>query len=72
MNTRELKAQMARKGIRNVDLAKIMGISAQSVSLKANGYNPFMLKEVLCVAQALDLSMDLVNRIFFDDKLPQQ
>ncbi len=46
VNRRELKAQLVRQDMTASDLAKILGISRQAVSVKLNGRSKFSEDEI--------------------------
>lgn len=53
-----LRAEMRRHNKTNTDIGKILGISANSVSLKLNGKTPFTLEEIRRLANAFNCSLD--------------
>lgn len=66
MNCPELRASIARVGVSNRELAKILGLSEQSFYNKIQGETEFKGSEIKRLATALHLSMEEVNIIFFD------
>lgn len=50
-----LRAEMARKGKTQTDLAKIIGISQNSMSRKMNGSREFKLSEVVRICECLEI-----------------
>lgn len=55
MNANLLKAAMAEKGMNQAQLAKAIGISANSMSRKLNGKRDFSLSEVAAITEVLEL-----------------
>lgn len=66
MNVNLLKSKMALKGEAQIDLAKAMGITKASMSVKMQGKNPFKLEEVKFIANRYDLNNDEIVEIFLD------
>ena len=56
MNANLLKAAMAGKGMNQAQLAKAIGISANSMSRKLNGKRDFSLSEVAAITEVLELT----------------
>lgn len=69
MNYRELKAAIARADIPNKVLANRLGLSEQAYYNKVSGRTEFKNSEIKKMAEMLDLSMESVNRIFFDSSV---
>lgn len=65
MNRSELKAEIARHGISNRALAKELCISEQAFYNKLNGITEFKESEIKKLANALLLSPERVNLLFF-------
>ena len=53
-----LKAEMTRHNKTNSDVAKILKITANSVSFKLNGKSPFTIHEVWKLADVFNCSID--------------
>ena len=70
MNTTELNVAMIRKGETAKTLSQRIGRSHVAFNSKRCGDVTFTVHEVLSLAEALSLTLDQVNEIFFDDKLP--
>lgn len=66
MNYPSLRAAIAKAGTSNRTLANNLGISEQAFYNKAAGRSEFKNSEIKTLAKALNLSMTLVNEIFFD------
>ena len=65
MNTAELRAALARKGLTNREVSARLNISEQAFYNKVNGNTEFKNSEIKLLAQILGLSMEDVNIIFF-------
>lgn len=55
MNCNLLRAAMAEKGFTQAQLARAIGISANSMSRKINGRRDFSLSEVAAITEVLNL-----------------
>ena len=64
MDTNKLKAKFRENGLTQADVAKMIGISANSLSRKLNGKKDFKLGEVLLLCKALKISES--REIFLD------
>ena len=53
-----LRAEMRRHNKTNADIGKVLGISANSVSLKLNGKTSFTLEEIRQLADVFKCSLD--------------
>lgn len=51
-------------------MANALGISAASYQKREAGAVPFSDEEKIAIAKIFDLSIDQINEIFFDGKLP--
>ena len=65
MNTRELAAELARKGLRFTAIANMIGISKTAFYRKMNGQSQFKLREIKSLKEILSLSPDRISEIFF-------
>ena len=65
MNTNLLKGAIASNGITQKELAKIIGMSNNSLSRKIQGQREFTLGEVVSICKALNISEPA--DIFFND-----
>lgn len=64
-DTNRLKAAITLKGMTAGDLAEKIGLSRQSLSYKINNLREFRVKEIQAIAEALDLTLEEKERIFF-------
>jgi len=71
MNVRLLKAKRVEAGLRQKDLAKIVGITEKAMNRKeCSTVNRFRADEMLSVTEALHLNLSEFGAIFFDGNLP--
>ena len=63
-----LKAEIARNGLKNKELAKILGISESTFSLKLNGKFSFTLREAGILLDALHSDMDFKTLFYKIDE----
>ncbi len=70
MDVRELKAERIKKGKSARDMANAMGLTCDSYNKKEMGRIGFSPEQIIVVARELELDADMINRIFFDDRLP--
>lgn len=61
----KLKGLMAERGLEVTKLAEILGISRQAASGKINGKSPISLTDAQVIAQALNMSKEERDTIFF-------
>ncbi len=65
MNVRLLKAKRIEVGLKQVDLAKILGITEKTMNHKeCSSVNKFRANEMLTLSQVLKLSLAEFNSIF--------
>lgn len=64
----KLRAVLDRYGHTQNDLAELLGITYQSVSIKLNGHKDFTQTEIYKIAQFYELTADELMDIFFDTK----
>ena len=64
MNYSKFREAVAYVGISNREIAKLLGISEQSLYNKATGKTEFKNSEIKLLSQILSLSLDKVNDIF--------
>ena len=69
MNYSKFREAIAYVGISNREIARLLGISEQSLYNKATGKTEFKNSEIKSLSQILSLSLDKVNDIFFDGKV---
>ena len=70
MNTKALKSKRALYGIHQEEIAKKLGISSVSYSKKETGKVEFKRNEIEEISKILNLSIEEVGEIFFNDNLP--
>ena len=71
MNVRLLKAKRVEQGLRQKDLAVVLGITEKSMNHKeCSPINKFKAEEMVILARVLQLSMSEFDSIFFDGNLP--
>lgn len=68
IDTRLLKAAIAKKGLTQAEVAKKMGISSQSLNGKLHNKTEFQLSEVMVLCKMLDIGVEK-DRIFFAQSL---
>lgn len=62
----KLKAVLERFGQTQNDLAELLGITYQSVSIKLNGHKDFTQTEIFKIINFYELTADEVMDIFFN------
>lgn len=71
MNVRLLKAKRVEAGLRQKDLAKLVGITEKAMNHKeCSEANKFKADEMLTLSRVLHLTLSEFNAIFFDNNLP--
>lgn len=65
MNLTELKALRLKKGLKQKDIAQILGINTNSYTKKENKKNPFTLAEAKILKEYFELDNNLFIKIFF-------
>lgn len=70
-DTNKLKAAIALKGMTAGDLADKIGMSRQSISYKMNNIREFRVKEIIAISDALNLTLEEKEAIFFADKVDE-
>lgn len=63
----KLKGLMAERGLEVTKLAELLGISRQAASGKINGKSPISLTDARTIAQALDMTKEERDAIFFGE-----
>ena len=63
----KLKGLMAERGLEVTKLAELLGISRQAASGKINGKSPISLTYARTIAQALDMTKEERDMIFFGE-----
>lgn len=71
-NTIELEVALIRNGITYQKLAELIGISYQSMSLKANNRRDFKATEIDRIKQVLNLSSEERDIIFFSNNVEEK
>lgn len=69
MNVNMLKAQMALKGKRVIDVAKVLNISKSAMYRKLNGKSDFTRKEICDLIDYLQINTEKAMEIFFELKV---
>ena len=74
IDTREIKAQIRRKGTTQEELAKKIGINPSTLSRKINNENGQQLtvKEATDMANALEIPRDRLLSIFFASSVAER
>lgn len=67
LDKNELRAALARRGERQNELAKVLGMSPSTLSAKINGAMDFKRNDIELMAVRYNLTMDDVRRIFFTE-----
>ena len=67
MNAKKLKAEMALKEKSVSDMCAAMGIARSSWFRKITGITEFTQAEISTMAKLLDLSVEQIGSIFFED-----
>jgi transcriptional regulator with XRE-family HTH domain len=57
----EVRAWMARRGVSQVELAKIVGIAQNSLSRRLTGHTPFLLSELNLIARAFGVRLSVLT-----------
>ncbi len=68
MDRKELRAEIARKGITARSIAKEIGISETAFYNKLKGFSEFKESEIRVLIALLDLTPDKINLIFLPPK----
>lgn len=69
MNINLLKSQIALRGKKITDIAKVLSISKSAIYRKLNGCSDFTRQEIAKIMEYLDINTDLAMKIFFDEKV---
>lgn len=69
MDNRKLKAARALKGINQKQIAMSLGMTVKTYSFKENGKAEFTRDEICKISNLLELNIQEVNSIFFDNKI---
>lgn len=65
VDVNSIRAEMARKNITQIQLAKVLGVSARTFSLKLNGVREFTASELYKISKHLNREVS----IFFADRV---
>lgn len=69
MNTNKLKSLRVLNGFTQEKVAERAKMSTKTYNRKELGIIPFTDEEILCLSVILNLDINLVNEIFFDNQL---
>lgn len=69
MNLNLLKRTRLYKGYQQYEVADGIGISRQTYNYKENGKSLFNIEETARVVSFLNLTLDEINEIFFDNAI---
>lgn len=70
MNSNELIAERVRRGKTRRYMAGVIGVDYDAYLKKEKGLTKFTPDQIIAVSRDLELNADLINVIFFDNKLP--
>lgn len=70
MNPVELKIQRMRKGKSIMQMAEALGLTYDGYLRKEQGRVGFSMEQIVIMTEVLELTADLINIIFFDNRLP--
>ena len=70
MKTNEIRAARIKKGKSAKDMGTVLGVSEDSYYKKERGDVKFCINDVPLLAEEFEWTLQDVNYIFFDDKLP--
>lgn len=64
VSPKRIRRLLRRRKVKQRELAEAIGIAEQTLSNKMHGLRPFTLKDLVCIADQLDTSVDyLTGRI---------
>lgn len=69
MDSTKLKGLRVGKGLTQKQISKKLGMAVKTYNRKELGLVEFTRDEILRLAEILDMSLQLVNEIFFENKL---
>lgn len=69
MNTKKLKSLRVLNGLTQENVAEMAKMSTKTYNRKELGIIPFNDEEILALSAILNLDINLVNEIFFDNQL---
>lgn len=64
-----LRRVRAFKGYKQYEIADLIGMTRQCYNLKENGKYSFTIEDVVSISKFLNLSLEDVNEIFFENKI---
>lgn len=70
MTSNKLKSKRVLKGYKQTEIAEFMGITPKTYNRKELGKVEFKKNEIILLSKCLELSMEDINEIFFDNNLP--
>lgn len=70
MNTNMLKSKRVLLGYTQKDMANYVGISEKTYNFKEKGKIFFKPNEIISISGKLNLTIKEINKIFFDNNLP--
>lgn len=70
MNSDLLKSKRVYKGFTQKDIAQKMGVSEKTYNQKELGKATFTINEVIVMTILLELNLNEINAIFFENNLP--
>lgn len=65
VNSKMLKERAKAMGVRQKDIADVLGIQQSTVNQKINNVRPMMLSEAECIASILDIRDEEFSAYFF-------
>lgn len=68
VNTKLLKGEIVKSGLKQSEIAKKIGLSSQSLSAKLHNKSEFKLNEVIDLCQVLNIKAEK-EQIFFAQQL---
>lgn len=71
MNVNMLKSKRISKGLIQRRMANKLQITPKTYNSRENGRSEFRTDEILNITAILNLSLEEVNEIFFDNRLPK-
>ena len=64
VSPKRIRRLLRRRKVKQRELAEVIGMAEQTLSNKMHGLRPFTLKDLVCIADQLDTSVDyLTGRI---------
>lgn len=69
MNLYIILEMMEKKGITKTELAESLGISSYTLRTRFRKKTSFTIDEIKTIKELLDLSIEQINKIFFDKEV---